>query len=798
MKLKKSLMFFVAGLLAFGIAGCNTKKDSSPSSSSATNEYTISFVNYDKTVLQSGKVKEGELPVYNGETPTRPSVQEYSYEFTGWDKEIVPAVADATYTAKFWHVKNSYQITFKNYDGSVLQSTSVEYGTMPVYTGANPTKPDEGNYEFVFTGWTPELVEVTEAATYTATFSQQLKTYTVTFMSDGQVYTTANVQHGNTVSKPTNDPTKAADAEYVYFFLGWQLNGADFDFATPITEPITLEAAWEPVSATDHGTRCHYIHYERVEPTYAKPGVEEFWYCELHNSFVLVEPTQGTIEDSDSPYVGVIETTDERYIAPLTGGNLYMSIQVGIPNNDSAILRSLESRDTVLSVTFKYRLRNATKASWFGFATTTSLNPGAYADSEGTVDWQIKTESEVAIDGRWHETTIEMTAGADGYIAFVSASNSYAPGTQDIQENEFSKDAILDIDDVYLECGSGEELIDFNSDSFFETMIPLAEINGEEKINDFARIDVGGLTADYSLLISKRSYTNITSIQFKYRLVGSVNPQHHSTGIGGWARVMITTNGTNPDPYPDGKVDQAEFAGNNSPTYDGEWHTVKKDLSGTGHVAFGTECGDVFSDGTFFDFDKIVITYDDGKTATETFDSGRLLDFKTVTVTDPYYLPQTLRFSIDSEPYGDDEIIPGVAKYARLNLGAYKAGNSLLYTPMQLSGVTRVTFRARFHGGIDHGSAWMGIGVAGDHSVYSGMHTSPYDFDDEWDEYAFNISETNGYVNFIHAIGEFSAESYVDIDDIVITYDGGKTLTEDFTNEFVFAYNEEYVAFKRS
>jgi len=63
--------------------------------------YTVTFVNYDGTVLQSGNVQAGELPVYEGETPVKPEENCCRYTFTGWDPEIVPAAGDVTYTAQF-------------------------------------------------------------------------------------------------------------------------------------------------------------------------------------------------------------------------------------------------------------------------------------------------------------------------------------------------------------------------------------------------------------------------------------------------------------------------------------------------------------------------------------------------------------------------------------------------------------------------------------------------------------------------------------------------------------------------
>ena len=63
--------------------------------------YTVTFQNWDGTVLQSIEVEEGATPVYTGETPTRDADEDYTYTFKGWDQEIVAATGDTVYVAQF-------------------------------------------------------------------------------------------------------------------------------------------------------------------------------------------------------------------------------------------------------------------------------------------------------------------------------------------------------------------------------------------------------------------------------------------------------------------------------------------------------------------------------------------------------------------------------------------------------------------------------------------------------------------------------------------------------------------------
>jgi len=135
-------------------------------------EYTVTFENWDGTVLQSGKVAKGEAPKYAGDEPTRPATAQCEYLFVGWEPEVGPVTGDATYTAKFDEVPRLYSVIWQNYDGTEFyRDVKVPYGTMPKYEGAEPTRPSDEQFTYAFSGWTPDVVAVTGDATYTAKFT---------------------------------------------------------------------------------------------------------------------------------------------------------------------------------------------------------------------------------------------------------------------------------------------------------------------------------------------------------------------------------------------------------------------------------------------------------------------------------------------------------------------------------------------------------------------------------------------------------------------------------------------------
>lgn len=52
------------------------------------NEYSVTFRNYDSSVLEVDKVVYGRTAVYKGETPIRPDDDQYTYTFSSWDKSL--------------------------------------------------------------------------------------------------------------------------------------------------------------------------------------------------------------------------------------------------------------------------------------------------------------------------------------------------------------------------------------------------------------------------------------------------------------------------------------------------------------------------------------------------------------------------------------------------------------------------------------------------------------------------------------------------------------------------------------
>ena len=193
--------------------------------SSEVNSYTITWQNWDGSVLEvDTDVPYGTTPTYDGETPTKDGDAQYCYVFTGWSPDVNEVIGDNTYVAQFSASINSYTVTWQNWDGSVLEiDTNVPYGTTPTYDSQIPTRSQNSQYSYEFTGWSPTISEVSKNTTYTAQFCNSLRSYTITWKNyNGDVLENDNnVPYG---SIPTYDgaaPTRSNSNLYTYTWSGW-------------------------------------------------------------------------------------------------------------------------------------------------------------------------------------------------------------------------------------------------------------------------------------------------------------------------------------------------------------------------------------------------------------------------------------------------------------------------------------------------------------------------------------------------------------------------------------------------
>ena len=208
---------------------------------STVNKYLITFKN-DETTLQSTEVAYGVTPEYIGTTPVKQGDAQYTYTFKGWDIPIATVTKDTTYTATFSSTVNKYLVTFKNEDGAVLKSETLDYGAMPT-APTDPTKAATAQYTYAFAGWDKAIATVTGEATYTATYTETQKGYTITWLNDdGSLIEETIVEFGTAPAHASIN--KERTAQYTFVFKGWS------PVLAPVSEDVTYTAVFDTIVNT--------------------------------------------------------------------------------------------------------------------------------------------------------------------------------------------------------------------------------------------------------------------------------------------------------------------------------------------------------------------------------------------------------------------------------------------------------------------------------------------------------------------------------------------------------------------
>ena len=217
-------------------------------------------VNFD---LQGGTAPEGfksSVSLVSGQTVQLLNPTLKGHIFKGWYDGTTssankytsntPILTTMTLYAHFESLENydsEYNIVY-NLNGGTLPS-----GTSYVYKVGEVTKlaiPSKEGYQFM--GWyeSPilygeEVTEISEITygdvTYYAKWREIKDEYTVTFLYTNGTYEEVKVAAGSKVSKKAHDKVEGLD-------IAWYLGNKPFDFNTPVTEDLRLQANWALLS----------------------------------------------------------------------------------------------------------------------------------------------------------------------------------------------------------------------------------------------------------------------------------------------------------------------------------------------------------------------------------------------------------------------------------------------------------------------------------------------------------------------------------------------------------------------
>ena len=204
------------------------------------------------------------------------------YSFTGWNTQAdgngstygdkaevqnLTAEANGSITLYAQWSINSYTIRFVNADGTELQSSEVEYGQTPAYNGETPTKESTAEFDYTFAGWTPQIANVTEEATYKATYTATKRSYTLTVAlaegceEMGEVSGSGSYEYGTVV-------TLTATAHEGYKFMQWSDGDTNATRTIIVEGEVTLTATFEAEGGSETGLE------EQMADTFQVIGME--------------------------------------------------------------------------------------------------------------------------------------------------------------------------------------------------------------------------------------------------------------------------------------------------------------------------------------------------------------------------------------------------------------------------------------------------------------------------------------------------------------------------------------------
>lgn len=223
--------------------------------------YNVSFLDKDLSLLSSDKYFYGEYATI----PTAPTYE--GYDFVGWLPSVsglnvsYPITCDVTFTATY-SIKQ-YSVTLMDYDGSVISSSVVDYGSS-FSTGYVPTRVG-----YTFVGYTsssgyslgsPVYEDIILVANY------EINRYSVVFKDyDGSIISSLVVDCGSKVVAP-NSPTLVG-----HTFEGWSCSNGAYGIGSVVDCDLLFVA--------NYSLNTYLISFYDYDNSFLSGVVVSFGYC---------------------------------------------------------------------------------------------------------------------------------------------------------------------------------------------------------------------------------------------------------------------------------------------------------------------------------------------------------------------------------------------------------------------------------------------------------------------------------------------------------------------------------------
>jgi hypothetical protein len=289
--------------------------------------------------------------------PTKDTTPEWTYIFAGWEPTLELVTRDTAYYARFDSVPTYYQITFLNWNDTILQQDSFTYASIPV-CDVIPYKEPDAKYTYTFAGWEPAIVPVDQDTVYKALFDSIINEYFITFVCDGDTLQADSLAYGTMPEYVGETPTRDSTAQYSFTFVGW----------TPQVDTVRMDRMYE--ATFDSILNQYQITFVNWNDTILQQSMWNYGDMPFYNGV----PVKDTTAHFNYQFAGW-----EPFIEPVICDTIYKAVFDSIINPDECYCDSAPAVELY---------------DWFLMLDVNSLYAMGYTFSAEDVTWYRVTGAE--------------------------------------------------------------------------------------------------------------------------------------------------------------------------------------------------------------------------------------------------------------------------------------------------------------------------------------------------------------------------------------------------------------------
>ena len=320
------------------------------------NEYTLEYVDYDGTVIQTENYDYG-TDLSGVMSPAYPS--RTGYIFNGWSRRVPSTMEAETVTLTALYVVKQYIVEYVDHDGIILQ---LEYYDYEADLSSVTPPNDPRRYEYTFNGWSGTIPPTMGTETVTIIATYLINQYALEYVDyDGTVLQTENYDYGSDLSGVIPPITPSRTGYTLYDWCG-------LIPATMGPENITLTATYiinryEISYSVDEYIKNTQDYNDLIAYIPSIPYKEGYSFLEWQVDGVAIDISTYRIPAKDITLIAIYKDESIPIISGVTDQNVYLS-KLGEFEVPTAIVTDNSGENLEAVVTF-FKANGVTSLSDF-------------------------------------------------------------------------------------------------------------------------------------------------------------------------------------------------------------------------------------------------------------------------------------------------------------------------------------------------------------------------------------------------------------------------------------------------